>query len=537
MDDLKLTEKELLVLNYFIDNDNKSRFDEKQIESNFKTYPGKIETDLKGKISRVHAKVICEKFIEIGILLENKDDSPKKKSEKNYYYISSDLSAFKMIVQLILKNIDIKSVIKIFGSMFFQSRIDTKLVIKVLSDKGGVLRRKLDISNWDDFEANKLYEDRLKIPILISIPLSKKSSESFDKYINEMPDSDIISFDIYMQRKLERLDSKKISNPFYPLELYLNFPVLDFYNEKDLEEHIAEIIALNKKLFEDYPNLKHNFSAVSEHYAKWQKQNLIIPFLILIKTSPNALGEFLNGNWAPSEHNFCENDFVGPFENIMGKLLFLTIGDLSMAESYPENSFINNAYIRPEVVILNGDKENKLLACTYDHNLREIYFDTQFSVESYGKSSGKWKVIDRGHTYSPDILKRFNTFITMKDYPILLNYLQNTEKPVSQVISNHLSTETKNLIKYCDLSKNIPKALETKLKYEIMETLINEDWDELLDLSFDEISDHSKKELDIHLKRIKSNDGLEQLVTFSRIALGQSILKDVLKNYVEEVDK
>ena len=538
MDDLKLTEKELLVLNYFIDNENQPTFEGELIESTFKTYPGKIATDLEGEISRVHTKLVCEKFIEIGILSESRKDSSNKKREKNYYFICSDLNAFKKIVQLILENLDIKSIIKRFGSTFFQSRIDNKLVIKVLYEKGGVLRRKLDISNWDFFEANEIYEDVLNKTIQISIPRSINSDESYNEYINKMADSDIVSFDIYVQRKLERLDSnEKISNPFYPLEFHLDFPILDFYDERGNEENIAEISALNKKLFDDYPNLKHNFSAISEHYKKWQEQNLVVPFLILIKTSPSALGDFINGDWTPSEHKLCQDNLIGPFENILEKLLFLTIGDLSAAGAYPENNFINNVYMRPEIIKLNGDKEDKLLACRYDYNLRELYFDTQFSVESYGKTGGKWRVIDRGHTYSPDVFNALDTFIQIKDYSILLNYLQNTEKPVSQILSNHLSTETKNLIKYCDLSKNIPKALEAKLKYEIMEALINEDWDGLLDFSFDEMSDHSKKEFYQHLKLIRSNDRSEQLVTFSRIALGQDILKDVINNCIDEADK
>lgn len=537
MDDLKLTEKELLVLNYFIDNENKSSFSKELIEFTFKTYPGKIETDLKGKISRVHAKIVCDKFIEMNILSESRDSTSKKRKEKNYYSICSDLNAFRKIVQLILKNVDLQLAIKIFGSVFFQSRINNKLVIKVLSEKRCPLRRRIDISNWEDFEANKLYENRLKIPIQINISLNKKTSESFEDFINKIPDSDIVSFDIYMQRKLERFGSNKISNQFYPLELGINLPVLDFYNGKGLEAHILEIEALNKTLFEKYPALKYNFSAISEHYAKWQEQNLIIPFLTFIKMSPNALGEFLCGKWTPEEHNFCDDYSVGPFENIMVKLLFLAIGDISMARSYPENNFINNVYIRPEVIKLNEDKEDKLLACRYDHNLRILYFDTHFSVESYGKSRGKWSVIDRGHTYSPDTFEQFDNFITMKDYPILLNYLQNIEKPISQILFNYLSIETKNLINCWGTSNNIPNALEAKLKYEMMEALINENWSELLEFNSGDISNHTLKKLREHLKLMEHDGGLDQVIAFSRIELGKLILKDVLKNYVLEADR
>ncbi|MDW7727337.1 MAG: hypothetical protein SCH70_09590 [Candidatus Methanoperedens sp.] len=485
MKDWKLAEKELMILNYFIDCENELIDAEKQINSNFKTYPGKIEKDLEGKISRVHAKVICEKFIEMGILSESRDDRYKKKGEKIYYSISSDLTTFKKIVQLILENVDINSAIKRFGCVFFQSRIDNKLVKNVLIKKGGVLRRKIDISNWEDSEANKLYKDRLKIPIQIDFKINENYDKSIDEYLKEMPDSDIISFEIYIQRKFERLDSKeKITNQFYPYELYLDFPILDLNDGRSTEEHIVEIEALNKKIFEDFPNLKNSFSAISEHYNKWQENNLILPILILIKTSPNALGEFLNGDWAPRDDKFIQDYLIGPYESILEKLLFLTIGDLSTVRSYPKNDMINRISIRPRVLKLNGDEDEELLECTYDGDLRTIYFDTGFLISP--NNPGNWKVVDRGHSYSPDILKQLNNIIQhISDFSVILNYLKDSKKPVSIILSKYLSLETKNIIKYCDFSEKIPTNLQIKLKYEIMEALVNEGWNELLTFDFE----------------------------------------------------
>ena len=545
MEDYKLAEKELLVLNYFIDNENKSISDEKQIESHFKTYPGKIENDLEGKISRVHAKVICEKFIDLGILSESGVDTSKKKGDKIYYSISSDLDSFKKIVKLILEKLDIKSAVKRFGCEFFQSRIDNKLVKKVLIKKGDVLIRKIDISNWEDSEANKLFEDRLKIPIQIDFNRNENSSKSIEEYLNEMPDSDIISFDIYMQRKLERLDSKeKITNQFYPYELDLNLPILDFYDGRSKVEYIVDIEASNKELFENFPSLRHCFSAISEHYNKWQENNLILPILILIKTSPSALGEFLNGDWTPREKTLCEDILIGPYEGILERLLFLTIGDLSTSRTYPENKFINLVRVRPQVKKLNGDEDEELLEFIYNDDLRSIYFDTKFSLFSSEESVNNWTIIGRGHTYSRDILSELIDIVNdIKDFSVILNYLKNSEKPVSRVVYKYLSEETKNLIKYYDISDNVPPTCEIKLGCEFMELLFNEDWIELLDFGLYELSDISKKELNQFLKIIKSEHESKSLFAFPRIKLGHVIFKDVFKNAfvfencMDEVDK
>ena len=268
---------------------------------------------------------------------------------------------------------------------------------------------------------------------------------------------------------------------------------------------------------------------VSEHYNKWQENNLILPILILIKTSPNALGEFLNGDWVPRDDKFCQDNLIGPYESILDKLLFLTIGDLSTVRSYPKNDMINRVSIRPQVLKLNGDEDEELLECTYDGNLKNIYFDTRFSIRP--NDPGNWKIVDRGHSYSPDILEQLNNIIQhISDFSVILNYLKDSEKPVSRILSKYLSIETKNLIKYCDLSENIPINFQIKLKYEIMEALVNEDWSELLTFGYNELSSRSKKELDKHLKIIESHDRLKIFVALFRIELGQAILKDVFKN-------
>ncbi len=522
MDDFKLTEKELQVLNYFIDNESRVILERNPIEEHFNAYPGKIETELEGKISRVYAKEICEKYNTIGILSKSGTDSSKKESEKSYYFLLNDLMAFKKVVRLVLENLDTKSAVKRFGYAYFQSKIDEKLVKKVLFERGVVLRKKLDISSWKELEAKKLFKE---IPRTINISMREN--------IDDLPDSDIRSFDMYMQRKLERLDSKeKIVSQFYPFEIDLNLPVLDVYSGRIDEGYVGKLEVLNKKLFESCPSLKMCLSGIEEHYGRWQEEHLIKPVLILITASPSALGEFLYGDWTLRENEFCEDYLTGSFEKIMEKLLFLTISDLALTGSYPKNDLINDAEIRPTVKKLTGEKEEVLLSFTYRHS-KIIYFDTHFLIEPYisNKESEmrlSVTIIGRGHTYSSEILREFNNFVqSIKNFSEIVNYLKDKEKSVSRILCNYFSSASKNLLKYCNLSDNIPIAFEKQLKYEMFEALIKENWNEF---NPEELSDPSKKELEKHLKLIDISKPEDFTNTQFRIKAGQTILQDVFRN-------
>lgn len=527
MDDFKLTEKELKVLDYFIDNESRVILERKPIEEHFNTYPGKIETELGNEISRVYAKEVLERYNLIGVLSKSGTDSSKKQSEKSYYFLNNDLMAFKKIVRLVLENLDMKSAVKRLGCAYFQSKIDEKLVKKVLFERGVVLSRKLDISNWEELEATKLFKE---IPRTIHI--------SMEESVDNLPDSDIISFDAYMQRKLERLDSKeKIISKFYPFELWVNLPVLDTSGGRTVEGYVGKLEELNKKLLESCPDLKKCLSGIEEHYNKWQEENLIKPVLILIKTSPSALGEFLYGNWTLRANELCEDYLTGPFEGIMEKLLFLTISDLALTGSYPKNNLINDAEIRPIIKKITGEDKDVLLSCTYDGRSKIIYFDTRFLIVSdiENKESEMrlpWTFIDRGHTYSPGILRELNDFVQgIKNFSEIVDYLKDKEKPISRILSNYFSTASKNLIKYCNPSEKIPSALETMLKFEMFEALIKEDWNDLSVSGLEELSDLSKKELEQHSKLIDaSKPEFSFTNTFFRIKIGQTILKDVFRN-------
>ena len=532
MDDYKPSEKELLVLKYLIDNESRIISDEGLKGTHFYAYPGKIETELKPNISRVYAKEICNKYKEMGILSERVTGSSKSQSGKIEYFINSDLNVFKDIVRLIVENTDKKSAVKIFGCAYFQYKINAKLVKTVLCEKGAVLRKNLDIFRWDGLEARALFKE-YRCTKKVQIDFS--SDKTAEDQINEMPDSDIKSFDIYMQRKLDRLGTKEdVKSDFYPVELCINLPILDMHDGRGVEGHIEEIKALNKQLFEQYPSLINCFSAIEDHYYNWQESNLIEYFLVLIKTSTSALGEFLCGDWVLDKHEFCQDILIGHLERIMHKLLFLTVGDLTLTGSYPKNDLINCVGIRPEI-IHNGGKTNALVSFTYDGRTKERYFDSRFTIDSSINDEENvrdpWKVVDRGCIYCDDIRRLCDDFIDcIKDYSEIVNYLRDGEKPVSKIISSHFSPVTRNLLEYCNPAEEIPQSLKEELNKVLIDALTNENWNKLLDGGCGELSIESEKWLQNHLRMIEEEG---KVPIIYRIGLGSTILSDVFAKAIE----
>lgn len=532
MNDYKLSEKELLVLKYFIDQES-IILDNGQKEKHFYAYPGKIETELKPNISRVYAKEICNKYKEIGILSEHVTGSSKSQSGKVEYFINSDPTIFKDIVRLIVENTDRKSAVNIFGCAYFQSKIDDKLVKTVLREKGAILRRKLDIFRWEGLEARALFKEYRSTK---TIQVDFSSDKSAEDQINEMPDSDITSFDVYMQRKLERLGSNEdVESDFYPVELYINLPVLDIHDERGVEEYIGEIKALNEQLFEQYPSLTNCFSAIEDHYYNWQEIDLIEYFLVLIKTSTSALGEFLYGGWVLGEHKFGQDNRIGHLGKIMDKLLFLTMSDLTLTGSYPKNDLISRINIRPEITKIDGEKIDELISFTYDGSTKERYFDSRFTIGSSINDKENmrhpWTFVDRDWIYCDDVRRLYDNFIDcIKDYSEIVNYLRDGEKPVSKIISSHFSPVTRNLLEYYNPAEDIPQSLKQELNKVLIDVLINEDWNELLDGGCGELSIESEKWLQNHL-RVIDEEG--KVSSIRRILLSVKILSDVFAKAIE----
>ncbi|WP_292471371.1 hypothetical protein [Methanolobus sp.] len=497
-----ITEKQILVLTHLIKKEGELILTNQDEEKHYYTYPGKIERELNGRVSRVHAKEICDKFVELAILkIDTKPDSNNKN-----YFISPGLETFRKILCLLVQNLDTKTSVEVLGSNYFQSKINMALVITVLRERNVTFRRKLDILRWEEAEARKLFENK------------------------KLPDSDINSLEAYAQRKVEIIDSEdtNFQNHFYPVDLEIAFPVMDISSENKVL-FISEIQSQNVELFSVYPDLISCTSAILEHYKKWQMDNVIMPVLLFIKTSPTALVEFLCKSWNFEKNYLCDNTLTGAFERVIEKLMFLALSDITLSGSYPKNSLVNEVSISVPVKKLDGKEQDELMSFEIYKN-QIFYFNSSFRISSSSNNEVNRRsfatIVDKGKTYSRDVITKLSGFIDdIKDYSLIIEYLKRGDKPVAKVISTNFSAYLNNLILYCDPTKNIPLKVTEELKNGLRELLLNEDWSKLQFIGYHELSKKSIDKLNAHLYSIDRCP--DALLRIDRIATGVSILGDV----------
>jgi hypothetical protein len=496
----KLTEKELLIIDHFVENESK-QLDIGQNEGHFFSYPAQIERELNGKISRVHAKEICKKYEEMEILTFEKRRPPRQKDDTKYFFIKPGLETFSKIVRVYLENFDIKLVFKKFSQKYFKVNINEELLEHIFSKKLVVFPRFLDISKWEASEAQALLEayhhthtfsfNNLHYRLL-------KENKTVDDLLAELPDSDIRSFELYMKRKLERMDlQKEPESQFYPIKIKINFPYIA--SSKDNKKSNLEYLSnFNKETFEKYPVLKTAWSAFEDHYNRWQRESLSLPLLSLLNSSPSVLGEFLYGEWKLSENSICEGNLTGSFESEMRNYVFLALKDLTSLgdDNYPEIDCVYSVNIRPDVQLLDGKERQELLSYnTRDYKV--IYFDFSMTFTSRDEGFKRLGVTfyDRGISYSRDVLMRLNSLIdSIKNFEALIDFLKDVNNPISTVLSNHLSYELKNYLKYCDPSK-VPSRLKTLLSEELKHAFVREDWAEVVYNGFKSLPQSSQLEL------------------------------------------
>jgi len=533
----KLTEKELLVLEHFIENESKM-LETGANDKHFYSYPAQLERELNGEISRVHAKEVCEKYEEMEIFAFELKRPPRQRHDTKYFHINPGFETFGKIVRIFLENFDLKYNINKSSLGYFQKNISEKLLEYVFTERKVFFPRYLDICNWETSEAKNLLETYLHTnKFYISRPqLSNnlKADATYDERLAALPDFDIQSFELYMKRKLERMDleNEPISQ-FYPIRIKINFPYIENF-KKGMKVHVGTLAHLNQEKFKQYLSLNNSWSAFEDHYSRWQEENLTLPLLSLLKASPSALGKFLYGEWDLGDNEICEGKLSGRFSPMMDKLIFLALGDMASSETFPINDFIDSAYIRPDVQLLDRNEKRELLSFNLK-NSKVIYFDRIFWIEQ-SRDNNKvekfpWSFYDQGISYPADVLEGLNKIEDgITNFSVLVASLKDANSSVCKFLYQHFSHELKNHLKYCDPS-NVPSKLETHVKLELKHALVQEKWLELLYSDLEEFSKPVQEELKTYFEIIQScyrHNSPDSLIITWRIHLANYILKYVM---------
>jgi hypothetical protein len=467
----QITDKKWLVLQYFIDHTGTVQRgatpyqkgivypDKRTGKPRFYSYPKRIEEDFEKKIpnseevhsdiSRTWAMKICQDLTDLGILHYDMFVASRQKHPTEHYYLREDLDAFIQVMRIVFDRTP-KSALTCYRYSvdYIQNHIDDDFVCEILARKGAEMRRSLPLWNWSLTESEKVH----------AIYYARKEKTLWGTETKRIPNLYEQSFESYLTTMMKTLDPQKRSEaPHFPPTISLRLPV--FKPGLSEEEQVAILKNLNKKTFEDYPGLELYRSAIHEHYKRYQYDNWILPILSLIRASPEALKEFLFGDWMPyglKGDCYCFSDAGSHCMNYpLFTFLFTAINDISRLRLVPDERKIPFFRFRPDFrQSYSTESHSALLEIGTDRNLTVCY-DASFDTEHffYGADNGDVWEGDNEQNYEVltwiEVQSR-GIVIKKEDIPdtdTFVQALRDRSSNVSHHIVSKLSHRVQHIIK------------------------------------------------------------------------------------------
>ncbi|MGE5556929.1 MAG: hypothetical protein ACM3QV_00195 [Caulobacteraceae bacterium] len=466
MSDERLTKKEWDVLWYFIKNEGyapgnstvnggaRSGRESLKPYTPFVSYPAKIERDLNNTVTRVWASKICMDFEDMGIFGHTMIRPPRQKYETEHYFLKRDLETLRKVTRLVVDYVKPKDRCWVFSFRYFRNMINESLVKEVLFEKNVEMRRTIPLSEWNDADARRLYGRYIEM-------------EAQDRLREQPASTD--AFDMFMRSRSTGL----WTGTYFSSEISLRLPV--FSDSVPLKRQIEVFNALNEKELEKYPFIRFHSSGIERHYRTWQYEKLILPILVLVQISPNALMEFLHGDWKPYDRDPAsfDPDGIRTMEYTIFKLIFAAISDLALTRDIAGDSIARVAWLRKSINIVNSDDQDALLTVSL-HNGQNIYFDAGFDTlhEFYGSDDdcayepdeelGYWVKTWVG--FDKDMAQdMLLTVGNIKDPAGLVNRLKGDRDLMSSHIMGKLSYSMQRWLRYYDCTEPSGELLRALL--------------------------------------------------------------------------
>lgn len=533
----ELTEKELLVLTYFIENESAAMSDLdwelnkpiilecKDEKKHFLAYPAKIVNDLKAKksyktISKKWAIEVCNALCKASILDYEELKAPRQKNPTEHYFLKSNLEAFRKVTRYVNENAQEWEKRFLFSKAYFQQNINDSLIEEVMSEKKVEMCRSLDFWNWEPFEAELLFGKCSRIKEI-----------TFEEYIKKMI--------------MEKYCSKESSSPFS--NIHLRLPVFKegpVAKNKLRTEKLEILKKLNKTTFKDYPSLKFQQSGIIEHYMKLQKQKWIIPLLALIKSSPMALAEFLYGKWDCPDYDaatcICySKEGVDNFRYSFFRLLFVAISDIALTRDV-ETTDVQYAEFRSSSSH-RSEKTNHLLRIAMKSGFN-VYFDGGFDTNHYGIGTESGDVIEmpdekfywaKAWINYPTFFS--TTFLKLKDivnFELFVKKLINKNDPMGRFLFNRLANYMKNILLHFSILNKVPDSLKEDFLFEINEIIFSTDFSRESVYCENKLSDYTRNEIKQLWQSETSTFFDPNLIHFIKNSVNRLILEDVCEGII-----
>ena len=307
-------------------------------------YPAQIEKISNKKISRVGAKIVCEKLIKYGMLHSKLISSPNHSKSTLHYSLPKDAKSLKIITSMFFRTLATldphdwqENASSFMMSKYAQQMINSDLVREILSTKKIIAYKHI------------LLEKRLK-----------KSDKNYKIFPNHVS----IAFPI-------RSSSMEISHMD---------PEICSKSDGTKDEKIKQVI--------------------TNYYEKTEHDEIILPILYLIQISPNSLEYFLGG-WEPwfADGAHSSNSMgLNSIEHVLFRLIWNTVNDLSIIRHVPTYGDISEAYVSGG----NSTTLSKSLLCISCKDAKIVEYDAGFDThwDFVGDESGNvYDVITNPENY------------------------------------------------------------------------------------------------------------------------------------------
>lgn len=446
----------------------------------------------------------CRKFVDLGIFerIEGKR-TEKKFQETTQYFLKSDYESFKIVLLFLMQNCDAYERVEMLSHPYFRKKITEDLVRTRLFEMHVSIISRIDIFDWAPDE----------IPIVLSIfDREKKGIEG--KFEREVRDA------IRQYETDQLFINDEASDWVFPFFGQYHIPV--FPEGMSIDEKLKIVITLHPSYdaaSKCFNRVITQFPDVFDYQFKTvEQEELILPLLGLIQSSPAALAEFILGKWESFKFShglFHKKD--ESFENpLFMRLISIAISDMASTLKIPGNKNVDSFELRKisNHHSINGEycQEDALLRIGLTREY-DIYYDMGYStrdrkyphpifpiIEDKTPDPKKFWVKIKVKQVSPFFIRRPD----IKDVTLLLTLLRASSH-LSDHIRGKLSNRMQNLLLRYD--NNEPGIAFTKfLIEEINRALLREDFYDPKAFSNIKLSENTKESIDGYLRVIEFDD-------------------------------
>jgi len=450
----------------------------------------------------------CRKFVDLGIFerVEGKR-TEKKFQETTQYFLKSDYEAFKIVLLFLMQNCDAYERVEMLSRPYFRKIFTEDLVRMRLFEKQVSLSRPIDIFDWAPSE----------IPNVLAI--FDEDGKGFFTHFEEKVRDEIRERETHPLYQDVDAENWAFSFPCIMMGGY-KIPICP--EGMTIEEKLDRIFKENPA-FDSTDKMLDNAisrfpSVLDYHFKTIEQEQLILPILALIQSSPVALTEFILGNW----ESF--NLFLGRSQkksqkinnSLFMRLISLAISDMASTLKIPGNKNVDSFELREfsNQLTIDGEycQEDAILriGLTWDY---DVYYDMGYSTRDLKYPPSLFPIIEEKTPLPNKFWVKINVkqassfFIRkpdIKDISLLLTLLK-AKNGVSDHIRGMLSNRMQNLLLRYENNTPIP-AFTTFLVEEINRALFREDFYNPNVFSKIKFSQETKKAIDNYYGMIEYDD-------------------------------